>query len=304
LKELLVWLGPERPAELVTAVERAGGRLVDAPDAKVIVWSATEEGPEALRNVLHDGVALVQLDSAGVEHWFDAGVVDDGRIWAAAQGSFAGGVAEHALALLLAAVKRLPQAATARTWGAVPARLLRGATVGIVGAGGIGERLIELLAPFGVTTVALTRSGRDVAGATRSLGPDRLHELLAASDYAVLGAPLTDETRRMIGARELELIGPEGGLVNCARGGLVDTDALVAALRDGQLGVACLDVTDPEPLPDGHPLWELPNALVTPHVSYPWGAHYGPLAERIEENLRRFAAGRPLLGVVDPKRGY
>ena len=104
-------------------------------------------------------------------------------------------------------------------------------------------------------------------GAARSLGPDALDELLTESDYVVLCAPLTPETHGLIGARELDLLGPAGVLVNVARGALVDTDALVAALRDGRVGGAFLDVTEPEPLPDGHPLWSEPRALITPHVA-------------------------------------
>lgn len=303
-RRLDVWVGPDRPPALLAAVERAGGSLTEIEDANVIVWSATNEGAETLARLLHVGIELVQLDSAGVEHWLAGGLVDGSRIWAAAQGAYAEGVAEHALALLLAAAKQLSRAAHATTWGAVPARSLRGATVGIVGAGGIGERLLELLVPFRVTTIALTRSGRVVPGAGLSLGPDGLDEVLAASDYAVLAAPLTPATHRMIGSRQLELLGPDGGLVNVGRGGLVDTLALVAALRDGRLGAACLDVTDPEPLPDDHPLWLIDNALVTPHVSRPYRAHTIPLGVRVEENLRRFAESQPLLGVVELGRGY
>jgi phosphoglycerate dehydrogenase-like enzyme len=304
MAELRVWLGPDRPVELVAAIERAGGRLAVLEEANIVVWSASGSTTEDLRALLHDGIEFVQLDSAGVEHWFGAQVIDNRRAWAAAQGVYSDGVAEHALAFLLAAAKRFPQAARARSWSAVAAGTLEGATIGIVGAGGIGRRLIEFLTPFGVTVLALTRSGREVAGADRSFGPQGLHALLEASDYVVLGAALTPQTRRLIGSLELDLIGPEGGLVNYARGGLLDTDALVAALREGRLGVACLDVTDPEPLPDGHPLWDLPNALVTPHVSHAWGDHFVPLAARVEANLRRYADGHPLEGAIDPADGY
>ena len=115
--------------------------------------------------------------------------------------------------------------------------------------------------------LALTRAGRDVPGAERSFGPDGLDALLEQSDYVVLCAPLTPDTHGLIGARELDLIGPEGVLLNVGRGQLVDTAALVEALRAGRLGGACLDVIDPEPLPDGHPLWSEPRVLITPHVA-------------------------------------
>jgi phosphoglycerate dehydrogenase-like enzyme len=120
----------------------------------------------------------------------------------------------------------------------------------------------------------------------------------------VLAAPLTDQTRGLIGERELDLIGPDGWLVNVARGPIVQTDALVAALREERLGGACLDVTDPEPLPDGHPLWDFENVLVTPHVANPPDLEIDLLAARVAENVRRFAAGQSLTGQIDPGLGY
>jgi phosphoglycerate dehydrogenase-like enzyme len=131
-----------------------------------------------------------------------------------------------------------------------------------------------------------------------------LDELLEASDYVVLCTPLTVETHGFIGARELDRIGSSGVLVNVGRGGLVDTDALVAALRSGRLGTACLDVTEPEPLPDGHPLWSEPRALITPHVANTRVQLDAALVRRVEQNVGRFIAGEPLLGVIDPVAGY
>ena len=208
------------------------------------------------------------------------------------------------LAFVLAGARNLPQAAKRRTWKRDEGRRFAGATVGIVGAGGIGRATIERLAPFGVRVLALTRSGREVPGAERSLSFADLDELLGQSDYVVLAAPLTAETRGLIGARELDLIGPRGWLLNVARGGLVQTDALVDALRESRIGGACLDVTDPEPLPDGHPLWDFENVLITPHVANPPELEAELLAPRVEENVRRFAAGNELEGLIDVARGY
>jgi D-3-phosphoglycerate dehydrogenase len=213
-------------------------------------------------------------------------------------------LAEHALALLLAAAKGLPQAARASSWHEHRPRRLAGSTVGLVGAGAIGRSLASLLAPLRLTILAVNRSGAPVAGAAETVGPGGLHDVLGRCDYAVLSAPLTQSTRRLIGAPELELLGPNGWLVNVGRGAVVDTDALVAALESGRLAGACLDVTDPEPLPDGHPLWSLPNVLMTPHAANPPGTHLPALAERVEENVRRFGNGLPLLGVIDVEHGY
>ena len=120
----------------------------------------------------------------------------------------------------------------------------------------------------------------------------------------VIAAPATDGTRHLVGARELAAMREDAWLVNVARGSLVDTDALVEALRSGSIAGAALDVTDPEPLPDGHPLWELPNALITPHVATPPEAERRHFAARVEENVRRLAAGEELEGLIDPEGGY
>lgn len=299
-----VWLGPVEPAPVREAIEAAGGAVVPAEKANVVVWSSGSRPPAAIAEVLHEGIEWVQLDVAGVETWIEAGLVDRERRWTGAQGVYAESVAEHAVAFVLAGARGLPQAARRQAWGEVRVDRLRGATVGIVGAGGIGRETIARLAPFRVRILAQTRSGRDVPGADRSLGPGDLDELLRESDYVVLAPPLTAETRGMIGERELDLIGPDGWLVNVGRGGLVDTDALVRALGEGRLRGACLDVTDPEPLPEGHPLWRLENALVTPHVANPWLAHYDVLADRVAENVRRFVAGEELVGEIDLDRSY
>lgn len=305
-----VWLSPEAPEAIAAAARRGGGEVVRADRANAVVWYGYEHlAPEQIplvRSLLRDEVQWVQLDSAGVDPWFEHGLVDDARTWTSAAGAYAIAVAEHIVALVLASAKRLPECARATTWRK-PEREglpLAGSTVGIVGAGAVGRETLRRLAPFDVRVIASTRSGGEVPGAHRSLGPDGLHELLAESDYAVLCVPLTPETADLIGVPELELLGPEGVLVNVGRGGLVDTDALVAALAAGRLRGACLDVTEPEPLPDGHPLWSEPRALITPHVANTRAQLDLALARRVEQNVARFRAGEPLLGVIEPDAGY
>jgi D-3-phosphoglycerate dehydrogenase len=297
-----VFVGRDRPALLLAAVERAGGSLASADDANVVIW--TEGGADELRSVLHPGIEWVQLALAGVEDWLDSGLVDDTRVWTSARGLYSARVAEHVVALILAAAKGLIGAARRETWSGREVDLLEGATVGVVGAGGIGAETFRRLEPFGVRRIGLTRSGASVPGADLSVGLDGVDTLLRESDYVVLAAPLTPETENLIGARELSLLGPRGWLVNVARGRLVDTGALLEAVRTGVIGGACLDVTDPEPLPDGHPLWRCDNVLITPHVANPWSRHDDLLAARVAENLVRFQSGRELLGAVDPARGY
>jgi phosphoglycerate dehydrogenase-like enzyme len=298
-----IWLGPDAHPLLARAIERGGGTVTPDPaEATAIVWSGRPL--ERMREVLHPAIEWVQLDSAGVDRWLDEGIVDRDRRWTAVHAVYAPDVAEHAVACLLAAARRFPQAARRTEWRELDAEPLAGRTVGLVGAGAIGQETIARLRPFGVRVLALTRSGRPVESADRSLPADALDDLLGESDYVVLALPLTLRTRGLIGERELHLVGPNGWLVNVARGPLVDTDALVRALAEGRIAGACLDVTDPEPLPPDHPLWRFENVLVTPHVANPPGTVYEPLARLVEENVRRFVDGRDLLGEIDPERGY
>lgn len=297
----VIHVAGERP-DLEAAVRDGGGVTGPLDGADGVVWVVNDPAgfPE-----LPGSVRWVQLPWAGVEEWVRAGVVAGGPVFTSAVGSYGLPVAEHALALILAAAKALPRFAGARSWdprGRHRVRALEGATVAIVGAGGIGRALISLLAPFGAEAIAVTRRGRPVAGAARTLSADRVGEAFPAADYVVVAAPATDGTRHIVGAAELAAMREDAWLVNVARGSLVDTDALVEALRSGAIGGAALDVTDPEPLPDGHPLWEL--ALITPHVATPPDAEARRLADRVRENVRRLAAGEELEGVVDPEGGY
>jgi phosphoglycerate dehydrogenase-like enzyme len=221
-----------------------------------------------------------------------------------AKGVYADPVAEHALALALAGLRSLPERARARSWGEQAAATLYDAEVVVLGAGGITASLLALLAPFRCTTTVVRRSGEPVAGATRTVGTERLDEVLGDALVVVLALALTQQTRHVIGAQQLRAMREDAWLVNVARGAHVDTDALVTALQQGHLGGAALDVTDPEPLPDGHPLWDLPNSMITPHTANPWQTAQPLLAERIADNVRRDLAGESLTGLVDLDAGY
>lgn len=200
-----------------------------------------------------------------------------------------------------------------------PLAELAGSTVGIVGYGGIGREVARRVVPLGAHVLALRRTrpqvptadvaslveGVSFPGAARLLhGEDGLRRLLTASDAVVLCAPETAATRGMIGAPALAAMKPSAVLVNVARGGLVDEEALVDALRNGRLRGAALDVFAREPLSHGHPLWGLPNVLLTPHVSAVTRGYWPREAALIAENLRRLTDGRPLLNVVDRDAGY
>jgi D-3-phosphoglycerate dehydrogenase len=290
-----VHVGPESDGTVEAAIREAGGEIAPLAEADGLVW--VDSNPDSFPEELPESVRWVQLPSAGVELWLDR--IDRDRQWTTAAPAFGRTVAEHALALMLAATRRLHEFARARTWTRPPIAELAGSTVVLVGTGSIGRGLIELLEPFRAEVLAVTRRGRD-----GTLPVERLGEVLPRADYVVLAAPSTDATRHLIGADELAAMRADAWLVNVARGTLVDTEALVAALAEGSIAGAALDVTDPEPLPDGHPLWSEPRALISPHVATPDVALMNVLARLAGEQVRRLAAGEPLLSPVDLDAGY
>jgi phosphoglycerate dehydrogenase-like enzyme len=184
-------------------------------------------------------------------------------------------------------------------------REIAGATLGIVGLGGVGRAIARSAGALGMRVIALRRSPAASADGVELLtGDDALRVLLARSDYVVISVPSTSETRGMIGARELAAMRPDAVLVNVARGEVVDEDALVETLRAGRLRGAALDVFRKEPLPEASPLWDLPNVLILPHVSGTTDRFWGRETELIVDNVRRYLAGEPLRNVVDKAIGY
>jgi phosphoglycerate dehydrogenase-like enzyme len=301
-----VAVGPFASAFATDAVRNGGGIVVgrdDRPDSLVWLDPADVAGLTTwLAEVPH--ARWVQLPFAGVERVAEAGLLDDERIWTCAKGAYAEPVAEHALTLALAGLRHLPARVAARSWGIPAGTSLYDGKVTIVGGGGIATSLLEQLAPFRVEATVVRRRPDPVPGAARTLSVDRLHEALGDALVVVLALALTPETTGIIGAAELATMCDRAWLVNVARGRHVDTGALVTALRDGAIAGAALDVTDPEPLPDGHPLWDLTNCIVTPHTADTIEMVLPLLADRIRNNVRLLAAGEPLEGLVDASAGY
>lgn len=302
-------LVPQNEEFAVIAVREGGGVVVGPQDdADGVVWSGAP--PSGLAEVLvaHPGVRWVQLPMAGIERVVETGVMSDPRwagvTWTSAKGSFARPVAEHALALALAGLRGLPQRSRARSWGEPAGISLYDAEVTVLGGGGITLELLRLLAPFGVRATVVRRNPGPVEGAARTVTSAELHSVLPGALVVFLALALNLQTVHIIGERELSLMGTDTWLVNVARGRHVHTDALVEALRQQRIGGAALDVTDPEPLPEGHPLWSLPNCLITPHTADTSEMVRPLLAARIKENVENLAAGRPLVGVVDTAAGY
>jgi phosphoglycerate dehydrogenase-like enzyme len=176
--------------------------------------------------------------------------------------------------------------------------------VTVVGGGGIAAALVDLLAPWNCDVTVVRRSSTPLPAARRTVGPKQLREVCKDSDVLVLALALTPQTTGMVDAELLAGLPSHAWLVNIARGAHVRTDDLTDALISRRIAGAILDVTDPEPLPVGHPLWDLPNCLITPHAACPGEIARPYLLERVAENVGRFSTGRPLLGVVDPIAGY
>ncbi|MEX2289454.1 MAG: D-isomer specific 2-hydroxyacid dehydrogenase family protein [Mycobacteriales bacterium] len=295
---------PSGSEPMAAAVQAGGGKVVgisDRPDA--LVWMAPRDSA-GLREALQAAPSArwVQLPFAGVEDFVD--VLEPSRTWTCAKGVYAEPTAEHALALALAGLRRLPARARATSWGEQDALSLFDAPVVVLGGGGITQSLLSLLSPFRCRVTVVRRSAEPVPGAARTVPVEMLDEVLPDARLVVLALALTPETTHVIGARQLAAMSSSAWLVNIARGRHVDTDALVTALRERSIGGAAIDVTDPEPLPDGHPLWTLPNCLITPHTANPWQTAQPLLAQRVTDNVRRFGSGEPLLGLVDRTAGY
>jgi len=291
------------------AVEAAGAREVPLGDETEMLVVAGGVDQDELRRAIdeHAGLRVVQLPSAGIDAYLGTlrATQRDGLVVTSAKGAYSAPVAEHALALVLATLRQLQVRARATSWEDEQRGLsLNGRRVTIVGAGGIGTELLRLLQPFDVRVTMVRRRPDAVGGADRTVQADELDSVLPETDVLVVAAALTDGTTSLVGSHALGLLPDDAVLVNIARGGLVDTDALVEALAAGRLGGAGLDVTDPEPLPDGHPLWTEPRALVTPHQANT-DAMTAPLFEaRVRANVEALAEGRDAEGVVDVEQGY
>ncbi len=287
-------------AEAITA---GGGHIVPPAEAEALVWGAPRN-PEQLAALLaeHHHFTWVQLPFAGIENFVH--LVDDQRLWTCGKGVYAEPVAEMALALALAGMRHVGAYARATQWERPHGRNLLGANVAILGGGGICESLLRLLVPFDCHVTVVRNRVAEMDGADEVLAADRYVEALADADVVILALPLTPETEGMISRDELEQMQRHAWLVNVARGRHVVTDDLVRALREGVIGGAALDVTDPEPLPAGHPLWSMENCIITPHVGNTPEMAVPLLSERITANVRRFTAGEALIGPIHADLGY
>jgi phosphoglycerate dehydrogenase-like enzyme len=247
----------------------------------------------------------VQLASAGVDHMLP---FDPARLLVTNGSGLHGEIISQfvfgALAQLTWDFPRLLRQQAAHRWERYPVASLSGKTMGILGIGSIGACLARYARVYGMRVIGTRRSGLPAEGVARTYLPDATTEVLSRSDVVVVATPLTAETRNLVGAVELAAMPRSAYLVVISRGGVVSEPALVDALRQGQLAGAVLDVFTEEPLPADSPFWDLPNAIVTPHISGELSDWPVAVARLFADNLKRYLAAEPLRNLVDPQRGY
>jgi len=298
------------PGVQIASVESMDGLAAEIGDATVFFGFGFPEPLFAQAKRLR----WIHSASAGIEANLFPALVESDVVLTNSTGLHEICIPEHVLALLFAFARNLPVAFRLKQehrWDRIEPlrrggiRELSGANLAILGAGPIGRALAGKAAALGMHVRVLRRhAGKPVAGSEQVVGPEALHELLGWANFVVLAVPLTAETRHLIGARELRSMRSDAVLVNIARGDVVDQDALVEALRAGTIAGAGLDVTTPEPLPAEHPLWELPNVILTPHISGYLRGYFPGVLAIFADNLGRFLASAPLHNIVDKRLGY
>jgi phosphoglycerate dehydrogenase-like enzyme len=256
----------------------------------------------------------VQSPAVGVGSLMFPELIASEVVITSARGIRARAIAEHVLGVAIALARHLPDAIRAQVehrWAqdeleSAAVRTLEGMRMGIVGLGAIGTEVAKLAVPFGLSISAIRRRADQPApaGIQNVWPPDRLLDLLADCDVVVIAAPHTPDTKHLFGHRELRAMKRGAFLINVSRGKLIDDPALIAALEDGHLGGAALDVFTREPLDRESPYWDMANVIVTPHTSGAMQDYWTPLVALFSENLRRFERGEPLLNVVDKALGY
>jgi len=305
---------PTRGEVFVEAIERAGGTVAPlGPQTTGLVW-LSEKNADDLAHILdnHPGIEWIQLPWAGVDAFSEvlAHLAErpesERPVVTSAKGAYSEPVAEHALALTLACMRELPAKARAARWQPVrTGRSLFRNRVLLVGAGGIGHAIVDLLKPFEVEVTVVRRDPRvAVSGASATVGPDDWRSHLGETDVVILAAAHTQHTRAMLGAEEFRALPAHAVVVNIARGPLIDTEALVEALLAGEIAGAGLDVTEPEPLPDDHPLFGIPQCVITSHSADTPEMTRPLLASRVSYNTEAFVSGRPMRGIVSLTEGY
>jgi len=296
---------PELKERMRVTVGGLGDDLLEAAEAATVMlgWRFRhEEVMPRARNL-----CWIHVLGAGVEHLTPIDWLPDGVILTNSSGVHTERSGEYIACALLMLNARIPEHVTKqrkRTWDPTYSDTIDGKTAVVVGLGSIGGNAARRAKDLGMHVRGVRRSGDSHPHVHEMFTQDRLHDALSGADYLVVAAASTSETRGMIGGKELDLLAPDGGVINVARQDIMDYDALVERLESGALRGAVLDVFDPEPLPSDSPLWEVDNLIVTPHASSDPANYNEKMLEIFRENVRRLLAGEELLNRVEPGRGY
>lgn len=290
-------------------VARPGDIESQAADVDAVIGLCTPQLVDAGKSI-----QWISLVTAGVEQCVSIPAIRERNILVTNMQRIGGPViAEHVMALTLAFTRGLDLYIPAQAKGewrrvtplARRMEVIQGKTMLVVGLGGIGSEVAKRAHAMGMKVVATRNSSRTGPDFVSYVGlPDELLKLAGAADFVVNTAPLTPQTTAIFDAAFFAKMKPTAYFINVARGGSLVTDALVAALKNRQIAGAGLDVTDPEPLPSGHPLWQAPNVIITPHVANDSDLGFDAQLAVTKENLRRYIAGDKMLSVVDVARGY
>jgi phosphoglycerate dehydrogenase-like enzyme len=310
-----LWPGYNEPPPPGDEGEEDARTIVDEVLAGTEVLLSNPVVPESILQRAPN-LKWVQLTSAGADRLIDSELVrSSGVSVTTASGIHAVPIGEYVIGAIIAFAKGFPRAFRGQqenTWRPYIASELEDATVGILGLGAIGRHVAKLAKGFGMRVIATRRSqekrlsGVDAGepNVDEMFARDEIPALLGECDYVVVAVPLTEESRHLIGESELAAMKRNAVIVNIARGAVIDQQALIRAVKNGVIGGAVLDVTDPEPLPPDSELWRLDNVMITPHISGGTPKYMDRAIELFCDNLRRYLAGEPLRNVVDSSRGY
>lgn len=293
------------PQLTIVDCAQARDKVIDEIVDAEIVYGRVKPEELAAAKVLQ----FVQVGSHGAELLCYPEFIESGVRLANVRGMCSQTMAEHSVAVVLALLRGLPRAVRQQDqhewrWEPPGPGALSGSCVGLLGTGSIGVRTGELFRALGCATIGCSRLGQPVDGLDTVYATEQLHDFLGAAHIVVSSLPMAPHTERIMDAAAFAAMKPEGLFVNVGRGGTVDEEALVAALENGTIAGASIDVAVQEPLSPESPLWDAPNLLITPHTSG-WAATVADYAFSIlVENVENFMAGRPLRSLVDPAAGY
>jgi phosphoglycerate dehydrogenase-like enzyme len=299
-----VAMEPKQFPEYVLAVADSGGQVVPvSQEVEALIW-LDYSNPAGLEHILDQNpqIKWVQLPFAGVDAFSE--IIKRPIRFTSAKGAYREPVAEHALALSLAMMRVIPERVKTKSWGRQFADSLYDCNVLIIGAGGITEELIKLLSPFRAKITVLRNKKQALPNGIKTMQLEDLDSALGEADLVIIACALTEQTQGLFNSARFSKMKKSAYLVNIARGPVINTEDLVQALNNEEIAGAAVDVTEPEPLPDGHPLWSAKNIIITPHTADTRAQVVRLFSERIRENIKAYAQGSGWVGEVDPSLGY